>query len=424
MSGIQVEAKNTDVSIGVGAGEPALPRRDWIIIPVLGLLTILLMVILTNLIASKMFYVSKSTVHSCLVLNDPSTGVRAIPNTVCSEKGFESQLVEYRFNSCGHRAGIECGPKPRGTYRIVMVGSSFNYGMYVPRDRSFAALLPEDLEKRTGQKIELYNEAMQWGFPASTVLRFNQALAAQPDMILWVLTPTDIASSSLVLPYIGSSTSAPQGKPFANKIERIKAVFATNPLKTALETIWNDEVVSSWDRKVDSFRAGPTGFLLQHVLYESQSLYVKSYLTGSDSEDGFLRADPSPGWRDNLRQFEVDAAQIEEQAKIAGVPFVAVLVPNRAQAAMLSMGEWPARFDPNKLDNEVRSIVTSHGGIYVSILPEFRSAANPERSYFPVDGHPDVTGHAMIAEMLAKDLTSGAVPAINLEKQAALGASR
>jgi hypothetical protein len=426
MSDIELRVKHTQVAPDLHGGGATLSRRDWILLPMLSLLTILLMVISTKWLAGRMFHTSTSTTSGCLILNDPSTGVRAIPHTVCSEKAYESELVEYRFNNRGHRAGIEYGPKLPGTYRIVMVGSSFNYGMFVSREKSFAALLPEELTKKTGRRVELYNEAMQWGFPASAALRFHQALEAQPDMILWVLTPTDIASSSVLLPYVGPPNSVHEESSLAKKMHRIKVAFATTSVPMAIESVWNDEIATSWNRRIDSLREAPSGFLLQHILYVSQSLYVKSYLTGNDSEEGFLSAVPSAEWRSNLRQFDIDAAQIEGQAKAAGVPFVAVLVPNRAQAAMISMGEWPAGLDPGKLDEEVRSIITNHGGTYIDVLPDFRSIPNPERHYFPVDGHPDAGGHAMISEMLAKELTGGAVPALNrtLTTQVSLGESR
>jgi len=102
-----------------------------------------------------------------------------------------------------------------------------------------------------------------------------------------------------------------------------------------------------------------------------------------------------------------------------------VLVPNRAQAAMISMGEWPVGFDPYRLDHELDSIITSHGGIYNEILPDFRTIPNPERYYYPLDGHLDAGGNAIIAGFLAKEL-SGAVPELRgaVQPQAALEKGR
>jgi hypothetical protein len=139
---------------------------------------------------------------------------------------------------------------------------------------------------------------------------------------------------------------------------------------------------------------------------------VSSYLRGGDEHSGFLKAEPSADWKNRLRQTDMDVANMQARASAAGIPFVTVLLPNRSQAAMISMGEWPAGYDPYKLEGELRSIVTSHGGIYIDILPDFRNIPNPERYYFPVDGHPDANGHAIIAGMLAKELARGAVPGL------------
>jgi hypothetical protein len=132
----------------------------------------------------------------------------------------------------------------------------------------------------------------------------------------------------------------------------------------------------------------------------------------NDDEAGYLRAEPSGEWKSRLRQFDRDAEEIESQARSAGVPLVAVLVPDRGQAAMISSGEWTAGYDPYKLDNELRSVIESHGGTYVDILPDLRTVPNPAWNYFPADGHPDADGQAMISALLAKALTNGAVPAL------------
>jgi hypothetical protein len=157
-----------------------------------------------------------------------------------------------------------------------------------------------------------------------------------------------------------------------------------------------------------------TGLLLEHFLYESQTQYVKSYLRNDDTEAGFLKTEPSKSWQNFLWYFDRDVAHIAGKSKEAGVPLVVVLLPNRAQTAMISMGEWPAGHDPYKLSDEVRSIVVSHGGTYADILPDYRGVPNPEQGYFPKDGHPNAAGHATISRVIARELTSGAVPALRV----------
>ena len=376
--------------------ESRLPRRDWILLPALGLLTIFLMAGSSELLSRLAFRRTARSVGSCIVVNDPSTGARGIPNCVIRVQGVEGPSVEYRFNSCGHRAGMECGPKPSGAYRIVMAGSSIALGELVPWEQTFAALLPREISARTGRNVELYNEGMGWGFPHSTTLKFNNVLAAQPDLILWMLNPVDIQRTSEVLPTADLDPWPTLSLP-AKAWKRLQAdVAAGSPAATASEL----------------FGRTRTAFILRHWLYESPSLYLESFLAADDSQAGFLKVQHSALWKSRLTHFDSDAADIEARARTAGVPFVAFLVPTRAQAAMISMGEWPKGYDPYKLGDEVHAIVASHGGIYLDILQDFRNIPNAAQYFYPVDTHPDARAHAIISALVAKALTDGSVPAL------------
>ncbi len=101
-------------------------------------------------------------------------------------------MVEFRLDNAGYRSGMVNGPKPPGAYRIVLIGSSVALGERVPFERTLAALLPKKLSQQSGRKIELYNEGMAYGFARNTDLRFQDALAVDPDIILWLLTPLDV----------------------------------------------------------------------------------------------------------------------------------------------------------------------------------------------------------------------------------------
>jgi hypothetical protein len=386
-------------------------RWDWILLPLISLGAILLLGGTTEWIARRLFSESKQGVHNCIVLNDSSTGARGIPNSVCWEKSMENPPVEYRLNSCGHRAGMECGPKPPGVFRIVMIGSSFAMGERVQREKTFAALLPAELAHLSGRKVELYNESMGWGFTHSVSLRFNAVLAAEPDLILWVVTPGDIARAPVVLPTADldpwSSLSLP-----AKAWQRLKVAVATQSIGAGLS---------------DIFGRTRTSVLLRHYIYkyEIPSRYLATYFKGGDEITGSLKAEPSAHWRNLLLQADSDAADMEGRARTAGIPFAAVLVPDKPQATMISVGQWPMGYDPFKLDEELHAIIVSHGGTYLDILPGFRNIINPEMYYFPVDGHPNEDGHAMLSILLSKQLTGGAVPALRSDRpQAALAQGR
>ena len=384
--------------------EEKLPRRDWAVLPALGLLTMGLLAGVAVLAAHPRFAADETGLAPCLVLNDDSTGVRGVPNSSCTAKGKESGWIEYRFNSRGHRAGMEPGPKSPDTYRIVMAGSSIAMGLFVPREQSIAGLLPGDLSQLTGRKVEIYNTsigAAYGGSPHSVALRFNEVLDAKPDMVLWILTEWDIDHAADLHPQ-GTFLRA-EGKDAGDAASGSGA-------RRALAKLGVNAVYEN---------AKDIRTLIAHYLYESPSLYVKSYLMNSDDVAGFLRSSWSPQWNRNLADFDTYAGQVIERSNSAGVPLVAVLIPNRAQVSMISTGAWPSGYNPYKIDNEVRGVITRHGATFVDIFPDFRSIANPEKDYMPVDGHPYAQGHALLAGMIAQKLSGGVIPALKAGPAAA-----
>jgi hypothetical protein len=363
-----------------GDGQEArLPRRDWILLPMLSVLTICLIAASGELIARQVSTPTKSNINSCLSNGSSSRSIRGIPNSVCLEEGSETGRVDYRMNADGYRGEVEIGPKPPGSYRIVMTGSSFVFGEHVPLRKTIAELLPAELSQLTGKKVELYNEGMMGGFPGSIALRFNDLVAARPDMILWIVTAYDIEHSS----QFSFEPAVAEKKGLASR---------------ALQTVKSCRI----------------GTLLEQYVYNSPNNPVKLHLMGAGSP-GFLRAVISPELRHHLLEFEGYFADVEGRAKALGIPIVVVMVPGRSQAAMISMETLPAGYNPYKLGEEVRDIVVRHGGIYVDILPDFRDVSNPERLWFPIANHPNVDGHAIISRMLAKELTTGSIPALKAD---------
>jgi hypothetical protein len=394
---------NTGFLVNESQAEKQIARRDWILLPLLGLLTITIISVCAELVARRTFGESATGIEDCLILTDPAHGVRGIPNSVCSEKSPESPMIEIRLDGAGYRSGMESTAKSPGTYRIVMIGSSLAMGERVPFDKTLAALLPVELSRHGARKIELYNEGMAYGFARNAALRFKDALDAQPDLILWVLTPLDIERAG-----------------FTFKKDSFKKAAATDTPIASMENAILKEIRERGGSVV-------IGKALRHWLYEfeSQKQYIHAFLNRPDEgEVGFLKRELSPQWQAHVSEFDSYAADIEQQAQAAGVPFAATFAPNRVLAAMISLGDWPAGYDPYQLDRILQSIIVSHGGIYIDILPDFRTLLSPEHFYYPLDGHPDAQGQAVLADLLAKELLSGAVPELKVGTSSMTGSSQ
>jgi hypothetical protein len=157
---------------------------------------------------------------------------------------------------------------------------------------------------------------------------------------------------------------------------------------------------------------------LRHTLYLSQSQYMRSYLADT-SVSSVLAAEWSPQWKQHMSDYEAQLASIAKQARAAGIPLAVVQVPNRAEATMISMGTWTAAYNPYKLGDEVRAAAEKNCATYIDILPQFHNVPNAERYYLPVDTHPYPSGHALIAGMIARALSTSQIPGLRTDAQPA-----
>ena len=380
------------------------PARQAIVLPLVALLTLVLIGVPTEIVARLLFSETPIGARSCLILNDSSTGVRGVPNSQCTERTYESEWVQYKFNSCGHRAAMECGQKRPGTFRIVMVGSSIAHGYTVPFDKSFGVLLPQLLSKETGRDIELYNEGMPWGTPRGVYLRFNEALAEQPDMLLWAISPWDIFYVDLAVP---------------------EAHAAAPPKQAVGSSTW-DRLKATVFRKPDLSRfawvSSRALFMLQHILYKSDSIYLSHSLSATDEYASSLQDKPGKEWQEKLQKFDNYVAEMAARAKAAHVPLVFTALPRHAQVVMISRGVAPPGVNPYSFGDQIKAVVEKNGGMYIDILQQFRDVPDVNRTFYPVDQHMTVPGHQLLAQMIAEGLTQGANPVIAPAQPATLPA--
>jgi hypothetical protein len=244
---------------------------------------------------------------------------------------------------------------------------------------------------------------MQWGTPHSVDLRFCAVLAAKPDIVLWALTPFDLDNVDLVIPWVppqGADATAPPagGGPAPPSPGLLRRIAIALTKKSPLQFVQD-----GWSKLVAALDETRTVFLLQHLLFESQSQYVKSFLMQGEAAN-FLRTRNDPQLERNLAHFEAYLADVQARAASVGAKVVVVMLPQRAQAAMISRNQWPAGFDPYRIGEEIRAVVLRQHATYVDALHGFRDVPHAERAFLPVDGHINDEGHAIAARVLAEGL--------------------
>src|SRR5579871_4032331 len=115
----------------------AMGRRDWLLLPLIALISLIVVGGTSEFASRRIFSLGGEGIAACVVANDPVTGMRGVPNSVCHDKHYESHLTEYHFNGCGHRTTMQCAAPPDGAFRVVMAGSSFTAGARVQARESF-----------------------------------------------------------------------------------------------------------------------------------------------------------------------------------------------------------------------------------------------------------------------------------------------
>lgn len=367
--------------------EPArLPKRDFILLPLLSLLTIL--VLFGTSEAMTRFLWPAEYSPACVVL-DPVEGYRFKPNCSVRGKIAEGPWITYHYNECGYRSEGSCGPKPPGTIRIAILGSSMSQGLHVSYDDAFFSRAAVILDRQCNRRIDVQNLGVPGSSPAFADRHVQEAIALNPDVVLYLVVPYDL--NQKLLP---KGLSKPTGPMLDASSEAIQP--AASPL-SRLEHL----VIQS-----------RTLLVAQHFVFQNRETYIRAYLMYGDKAD-YLRQPFTPVWQRRFADLDVTIGDIADRLRHAGVPLVIVAVPSRAEAALLSLSQLPAHVDPFAFGRAIQTIASKHGAGYVDLIGSVSRIPNAENLYYPVDGHLTSEGHQVIAAALSQKLEDGTVPAFS-----------
>jgi hypothetical protein len=362
-----------------------LPRRDLVILPAISFLTIISLLMGSEVVARYFFPLSDKDV--CMV-GDAKIGLRFLPNCTASLKAFEGPWITNSYNECGYRTKESCGPKRAGSIRISLLGSSASEGLWVSYDQTFYVRAARDLTRMCGRPVEVQSLGRQGCYPLCSFRRIDEALSLKPDVVVMTITPWDL--EKLV----------PSEIP--NRYKPIPPPRASDSARANISLLQ-----ATWNMARDS-----RGLLVaQHFLYQDPSTYVRIALLHGDGED-FLRTPFSRAWTERLDGFDRLAGEMAEKSQAANVPFVLVEVPSVSQAQLLASVPPPSKIDPNALNERLAQISSRHGIRFVNPLDTFRRTPGSDKMFYMVDGHVNGDGQALISDTLVEQLIQGSSPVL------------
>ena len=349
-----------------------LPRRDWLVLPFLALLSAGVTASVCEA-AARMIWPSQ--IYDSCSIPDRLLSSRYRPNCRAQVKKPETPWLENSYNECGFRTAEPCGAKPPNDFRVAVLGLSIASGFMVPYPQTYAARTTALLERSCHLPVDFQNLAVPGSTLDTAPLHLDAALALHPDVVMMVLSAQDIEK----LP-----DADPPSPADAPKRSRLDLLF--RPFTYAMEK----------SRAVA---------VAQHVLYENPLAYMSTYLQHGD-EAGYLRTPLSPSWQGRVLSFDREIAVIAARTQSQAIPFKIVFVPTRAQSILTHQPGNDAQLNPMLLGGALSKIAQQHGVGYLDLTRTFGNRTDAAELHYRVDMHPNSAGSAVIANALAPFLSA------------------
>ena len=361
-----------------------LPRRDLLLLPLISIATVFLLFLVAE-VSSRVLYPER-VLDECMAA-DPRLGVVYRPNCHSKTKSFESEWISSSYNECGYRGSASCAAPPKGTVRIVIMGSSVAQGYLVRQEQQFGEVAARELTEKCGRRVEIQNLAGYEIFWGRVTARIPDALRLKPDAVVLQVAPFDLEKE-------GSLEQTSQSmEPKRHWLVEIKMFVSTS-------------------RAV---------MVLQHYLLRNDSLYVPLYLRTGD-KSAYMREPLTPFWRKQMSEYDRQLRQMGEAFQNGHVPMTLVYVPQRAQAIIASMKSPPPGIKPGLLQQILNEDTRRDGIDFLDTTKDMARAGATYALFYPVDGHLAAAGHAIVGHALAGQLLAK-LPVLGQCRQSVAGQS-
>ncbi len=343
-----------------------LPRRDYVLLPTIFLLT-MLVVLLAGEVAARMIYVQDHETEPCEYWTD--AGFRYHPFCTSRSKLWEGQWISQQFNDCGYRSAESCGPRPAGSLRVVVLGSSTARGALAEYQDSFAARGSAALSKRCGALVDFQNLGTEPSDIGRIDLRMQEALALHPAALVMVVGPYDLIH--LNDPPLAAGLKSPPLPPFSRAAA------------------------------VELLRVSRLFLMMQYYMYRDPAFQIRAFLMDGDRAD-YVRTPLGPTWQHNVARLGDLLARITSLTR--STPVLLFYVPERAQTSLAASTVLPPGVDPFILGAALEKVAARHNVRFFDPTKAFAAAPDVRSLFYLTDGHPNASGHAVLAKVVEQAL--------------------
>jgi lysophospholipase L1-like esterase len=352
-------------------GAARIPRRDFILLPLISLATVLVVLGLAE-VGSRIIWPAY-TQGSCLA-GDDRVGFKWKPRCDARVKIMESSPAVYHFNECGFRASTSCGPKPPGALRIASLGSSSMLGYWVATEQVLPELLASDLARGCGREVDSQNLSVPGATLYNMADRVGEVIALQPDLVLLGISSQDLLDTIPDEPVQAPPPARPRS-------------FGARLKELLQEANLNSRFVA----------------VVRHYLYLDRERYIQSM-----SRRGGLVSMQRPLsslWEKRVEAADRTLGRLSKALRTADIPLVVIYLPELTELQVIKAAAEHPDLDPFSIESAVRQIALRDGVPFVPSLEKLAEAPDPTTYFFAGDGHLSAAGHRRLADLVLRSMS-------------------
>lgn len=327
-------------------------------------------------------------------------------------------LTPLRTNSMGFRDAEILVPKPRGVFRILVLGDSMTFGMGVEQEATFPDLLEEMLtgNRKAGQvRFEVINAGVPGYGTAQQLLQYRlYKQQLNPDLvILAFFVSNDLLDNLCVDQIRPDRTSAPTNpaRPcFALRNEKLTEVHSPQPPQgTPPLSFLNVKKLHTWLFFHSSVKNTLTSRV--EVIEFLHNLSIDIPIDQLPGTFSWYMEEYRSGWPLTVALFD----DLKEEISRDRDSLIVVAFPSRPQVTDQILQLTHVLFADFEETEEFMTDITRPQELLtrwgeeeqipvIDCLPDLKKAARTQPIYLP-DGHFNATAHKIVAELIFNHLT-------------------